>query len=73
MIKVKEQPKEYPVLQAFERNQYGHLSVWCPYCKIFHNHGAGEGHRIAHCNSDSPFKETGYIIKKIVYKETKSR
>jgi len=24
--------------------------VWCRYCKKFHTHGAGPGHRVAHCH-----------------------
>lgn len=58
-----------PTLQGFERNKEGMLSAWCPFCKKFHHHGIGEGHRIAHCsNEESPFNQTGYVIKQIVYK-----
>lgn len=54
-----------PVLMAVERNKEGHLSVWCPYCERWHHHGIGEGHKAAHCDGDSPFRQTGYIIKKV--------
>lgn len=38
---------------------------WCPFCRVEHVHGAGAGHRAAHCfASASPFNETGYILKK---------
>ncbi|MED1205884.1 hypothetical protein [Heyndrickxia acidicola] len=58
--------KEIPVLEAFERNSDGMLSAWCSYCVEFHHHGAGEGHRIAHCtNEKSPYKITGYELKKV--------
>ncbi len=55
-------PKSWrPLLKGFERN--GQLVVWCPYCATFHHHGAGPGHRAAHCiSTDSPFRETGYYI-----------
>lgn len=64
-MRVLKKEKGYPILFAFETNTKGHLSAWCPYCAKFHNHGAGEGHRIAHCTEEhSPFKQTGYILKK---------
>lgn len=37
---------------------------YCQYCRVYHRHGAGAGHRAAHCTStDSPWKESGYILK----------
>lgn len=58
--------RDLPVLAATERNLTGDLSVWCPFCKCWHHHGAGEGHRVAHCtNLDSPFRESGYIVKRV--------
>jgi hypothetical protein len=37
--------------------------VWCQYCETFHFHGAIDGHRVAHCHTDSsPYKRSGYII-----------
>lgn len=57
-------------LLAFERNTDGHLSAWCPYCKEIHHHGSGEGHRSAHCTSqESPYKQSGYILKKATKKQ----
>jgi len=40
----------------------GGLKGWCPYCRKWHIHGDGEGHRIAHCMKETPFKDTGYIL-----------
>lgn len=58
--------KDYPVLAAFERNAEGMLSGWCPFCQDWHHHGVGEGHRVSHCiNDNSPFKKTGYMLKKV--------
>ncbi len=41
------------------------IAVWCPFCKLYHQHGVGDGHRAAHCDSGkgSPFNSSGYIIK----------
>lgn len=46
------------------------LSFWCPWCKTYHQHGGGFvgekiglGHRVAHCWTNTPFKEHGYILK----------
>jgi hypothetical protein len=37
---------------------------WCPFCARYHTHGAGYGHRVAHCGDHrSPFYETGYVLK----------
>jgi len=49
------------------------MKFWCPYCKTWHTHGRGKGHRVAHCvigrnykdKEASPFIETGYIIEMI--------
>ncbi|WP_235856736.1 hypothetical protein [Niallia taxi] len=55
----------YPVLEAFERNERGDLSVYCTFCKVFHHHSSDDGHKSAHCtNDESPYLKTGYIIKK---------
>ncbi|CKH71747.1 Uncharacterised protein [Streptococcus pneumoniae] len=36
------------------------------YCRKFHHHGTGEGHRDAHCfEEDSPYIRTGYVLKKM--------
>lgn len=56
-----------PVLLARLHPDYADGSmwqVWCPWCKFHHDHGAGDGGRVAHCNNDkgSQFTATGYII-----------
>ena len=42
-------------------------AFYCPACKKMHRHGIEDGHRVAHCfshgNPNSPFKDTGYILK----------
>jgi len=59
-------PPGFPILIAFPRNREGDLDAWCPHCKQWHHHGPGEGHRHAHCNRESPFREGGgYILKRI--------
>ncbi|HEV6968101.1 hypothetical protein [Roseateles sp.] len=36
-------------------------TFWCPHCRIEHTHGAGAGHRVAHCAS-GPYKARGYVL-----------
>jgi hypothetical protein len=44
------------------------IRIWCPYCVNYHIHSAVtngmsfEGHRIAKCNTESPYKKTGYYL-----------
>lgn len=54
--------KDCPVLLA-EEGKGGDWFVWCPFCKTNHHHSKGEGSRVAHCTKETPFKETGYILK----------
>lgn len=64
-----------PVLAAYERKSdrgdpegpSSRFLVWCQWCSIFHTHGAADGHRVAHCNgcSESPYRDTGYILKRV--------
>src|SRR5262245_34245591 len=49
--------------------RYATLSVWCPYCCRFHQHGWDPkdngrvvGHRVAHCMTETPFDTGGYYI-----------
>lgn len=68
-------PEETPVLDAFlyagDRKRI-HLVAWCPYCTRWHWHGAGErpgdgnGHRVAHCSSEtSPYLRGGYDLREV--------
>ncbi len=53
-----------PVLLAYLREDAGGLKVWCPFCRRWHLHGWGFGHRSAHCDQiDGPFQATGYKLK----------
>jgi DNA-binding Lrp family transcriptional regulator len=49
------------------------MQFWCPICEMWHNHGIGEGHRVAHCVHEitragesfervNPLAEHGYVI-----------
>jgi hypothetical protein len=53
-----------PTVAAYARNKNGHrrLWVWCRYCKAWHSHGQGEGHREAHCSGATPYTRTGYNL-----------
>lgn len=57
---------EYPYLLILPRDDNAY--VWCAYCKKFHIHGLGGGHRGAHCSVYSPhkckssFERTGYFL-----------
>jgi hypothetical protein len=44
-----------PVLPAYEAVIEGvtHWVVWCKYCQVWHQHGAAEGHREAHCTDSA--------------------
>lgn len=68
MISLEKKGKEIPVIMALPRPDFeGGFIFWCPFCKEWHKHGRGPGHRAAHCygNPESPFYETGYILKPI--------
>ena len=54
-----------PILLAYE-DEDGGLHAWCIHCRRWHLHGAGEGHRAAHCtNKDSPYLKTGYVLTRV--------
>jgi hypothetical protein len=50
-----------PVVPAYQyKEQY---FMQCIYCATWHAHGAGNGHRVAHCfSTDSPYAGIGYIL-----------
>ena len=50
-----------PTLPALDAGN-GQLRVWCAYCKRYHLHGGGGGHRVAHCDKVTPYSVTGYIL-----------
>ena len=43
--------------------------AWCIYCDKWHIHGAGDGHRVAHCYDDTPYKDKGYILEEVLHNE----
>ena len=57
----------YPPLLPAYRHTWRHgsssLVVWCFFCRAWHFHGMGNGHRVAHChNPASPYDRWGYIL-----------
>ncbi|MHA1867427.1 MAG: hypothetical protein ACTSXD_05120 [Candidatus Heimdallarchaeaceae archaeon] len=58
------QGKNIPVILCEKRKDIPEgMKFYCEFCKRWHLHGKGEGHRAAHCfNSDSPYENTGYIL-----------
>jgi len=41
---------EVAVFQAeCEPGNVNRWRIWCDKCRCYHGHGAGEGHRVAHC------------------------
>lgn len=56
---------EYPVVECKEYNHGLQWRFYCRYCRTYHIHGAGEGHRVAHChgNDTSPYYKTGYYLR----------
>ncbi len=57
--------EEIPLIKCLPRTDFeGGMKFWCPWCKKWHLHGIGDGHRAEHCTVDnSPFKAHGYVIK----------
>lgn len=55
---------EAPVLPAYAVSHNGALRwwVWCNACRDWHTHGAGEGHREAHCSGETRYSRTGYNL-----------
>ena len=63
---------EYPLIKCLPRSDFiGGFKFWCPFCKRFHYHGRGEGHRVSHCKNDSksPYYDSGYFIKRMSKKD----
>jgi hypothetical protein len=61
--------KTIPVVKGLPRfDGVPGFMFWCPWCRRWHLHGVGEGHRAAHC-AKGPFVETGYILKALTKKE----
>lgn len=67
-------PVPFPTIKCLPRKIMNHtdgMKFWCPFCKAWHHHGRGNGHRVAHCvigrnnwdKETSPFVKTGYNLK----------
>jgi hypothetical protein len=74
VVKMKISEKDYPIVKCFVEGKS--VKFWCPFCKRWHFHGYSEngeldGHRGAHCSEQTPFTETGYIVKPYTKRELK--
>ena len=61
--------KQEEIPTVYGKVRKGQSIFRCEFCKVNHYHGwnkAEEGtHRVSHCtNPNSPFKHTGYYLKK---------
>lgn len=54
--------KELPIFETDVINKTT-VRFKCPHCKRYHYHCRGDGPRVAHCDSTSPYDVDGYIIK----------
>jgi hypothetical protein len=61
---------KFPIVKAFVDGQT--MQFWCFFCQKWHFHGRGEGHRSAHCNRETPFSESGYILKTYTHTELRN-
>ncbi|MBT9146685.1 MAG: hypothetical protein DDT32_00422 [Syntrophomonadaceae bacterium] len=59
---MKQLKKGVPALKGVIED--GQISVWCPFCCKFHQHGwlGKPGYRVAHCSTDNPLSATGYFV-----------
>ncbi len=56
--------KKYPNIPIIEcEDTKENWMFYCQYCKCYHHHGKGEGHRVAHCHNDmSLYARSGYYL-----------
>lgn len=64
-----------PVLKGIETKDG--FRVWCPYCRVIHTHGFGEGTRSPHCGTKSRWRdifgeEQEYYVESFTNKELKA-
>jgi hypothetical protein len=53
-----------PTLPAYSRRGTSgavRWLVWCCHCQVWHYHRAGDGHREAHCEVQTPYSKTATI------------
>lgn len=76
MIRKEDLPKDIvdKIPTFYCEEWHGQWRFKCPYCKVWHHHGPGAGHRVAHCGDkyengklirarrDSPYGFSGYFI-----------
>ena len=56
--------RDYPLFLCEPSADGRQWVFWCPFCHVWHAHGAGPGHRCAHCfRGDSPLQNTGYLLR----------
>lgn len=60
-----------PILPAIPREDfYQGNQIYCVFCKAWHRHGQGNGHRVTHCtvSRNTPHYDHGYYIHRIEVK-----
>ncbi|KKL58230.1 hypothetical protein LCGC14_2227460 [marine sediment metagenome] len=72
-----ERAEEPPELRAEVIADTNVVRVWCVYCGCWHTHEKGTpgptiidkrlGHRVALCKADTPYKNSGYFLKAVIY------
>lgn len=65
------QKANFPVIKCLPRPDFlGGMMFWCPFCRTWHYHGRGNGHRVSHCRGENtPFTQSGYKIRMMSKKE----
>lgn len=53
---------EIPLIDCIASKDGSTWSFYCVHCRHRHTHGAGVGHRVAHCADRSKYPD-GYIIR----------
>jgi hypothetical protein len=51
-----------PTLAGYISADGRYVYVLCEYCERLHTHSAGDGHRVAHCDRGTPYRDAGYYI-----------
>jgi hypothetical protein len=76
VVKMKISEKDYPIVKCFVEGKS--VKFWCPFCKRWHFHGSVDGtpeswrgHRSAHCEHETPFTSTGYVVEPYTRAELK--
>jgi len=66
------QPKmQIPTVPCFPRIDTPGWQFLCPYCLVWHFHGRGLGHRVAHCAKETPYSQIGYVLESAVPRKAK--